>query len=231
MMTNVQSAGFGSNSGKLFRLPGTTRSAAHAAEVYFRDTTTIRRRCWCRGRGSSGWSAYRIKQLLQPFFFVVCFAMQPAASAAATTIEHASHYQACLEDIPRCTSLTLKNRGLVGTVPTELGLLLNVTYLDLSSNNLTGTVPTELGMLSELDTLYIFHNSLTGTLPTELGMLLELEMRVDDLEFEAVGNGSTKLNSIPYEPLPLPDTFLAGVLDCHLHHVSRIARRAISVQE
>ncbi|KAK3288383.1 hypothetical protein CYMTET_4136 [Cymbomonas tetramitiformis] len=46
---------------------------------------------------------------------------------------------------------------------------------------------------------------LTGTVPTELGMLSEL----DTLEFEAVGNGSTKLNSIPYEPLPLPDTFLA----------------------
>jgi hypothetical protein len=43
--------------------------------------------------------------------------------------------------------LNLNDNVLNGTIPTELGLLSNLTELDLESNQLTGTIPTSLASL------------------------------------------------------------------------------------
>lgn len=53
--------------------------------------------------------------------------------------------------------------------------LTNLKRLLLSRSYLVGTIPTELGVLSKLDTLSVLGNSLTGTLPTELLQLSKLE--------------------------------------------------------
>ena len=39
------------------------------------------------------------------------------------------------------------NNALTGTIPTELGNLINIVELDLDINKLTGTIPTEFGLL------------------------------------------------------------------------------------
>jgi len=48
------------------------------------------------------------------------------------------------------TQLDLWNKGLTGGVPTQLGLLTDLTNLILEKNDLTGGVPTQLGLLTKL---------------------------------------------------------------------------------
>ena len=67
-------------------------------------------------------------------------------------------------------SLEMESNNLSGSIPTELGLLTELSKLDLKHNTLTGSIPTELGLLTELSVMYLYKNNLNGTIPTELGL-------------------------------------------------------------
>jgi Leucine-rich repeat (LRR) protein len=77
-------------------------------------------------------------------------------------------------DSNKTTSLRLFNNQLTGPVPSELGLLTQLTDLYLSSNSLTGPVPSEMGLLKQLTSLNIVNNQLTGPVPLEMGLLTQL---------------------------------------------------------
>lgn len=53
---------------------------------------------------------------------------------------------------------------LTGTLPSELGLLLQTTYIDLQSNILKGGIPSTFSNLSILNTLILTKNSLSGNI-------------------------------------------------------------------
>jgi Leucine-rich repeat (LRR) protein len=76
--------------------------------------------------------------------------------------------------IEHTTELDLSNRGLTGSIPSEIWNLTNLTSLDLSSNQLTGSIPPEIGNLSNLEVLYLYNNQLTGSIPPEIGNLTNL---------------------------------------------------------
>ena len=77
-----------------------------------------------------------------------------------------------LEGTPgRVTELRLRNLGLTGEIPPELGSLSDLQHLNLSDNNLTGSIPSELGDLSNLQELYLGGNRLSGCVPDELSDL------------------------------------------------------------
>ncbi len=59
-----------------------------------------------------------------------------------------------IEPLPFLSPVTLDvmGGGFVGSVPTELGVLLRLRRLDLSRNELVGTIPSALGDLSRLGT-------------------------------------------------------------------------------
>lgn len=63
--------------------------------------------------------------------------------------------------------LNLKNQGLSGTIPLELGFLPNLIALDLSHNSLTGQLPEELA-LAPIRTLVLSENNLSGYVPDSL---------------------------------------------------------------
>ena len=62
----------------------------------------------------------------------------------------------------RVTKLHLSGYGLTGSIPPELGSLVNLQALYLYNNQLTGGIPTELGNLTNLVELYLHGNRLTG---------------------------------------------------------------------
>jgi LysM repeat protein len=68
----------------------------------------------------------------------------------------------------RVTQLVLGNNNLIGTLPSQLGSLTNLTVLNLASNQLSGTIPTELGNLVNLSSLYFQENALSGEIQTTI---------------------------------------------------------------
>ena len=75
----------------------------------------------------------------------------------------------------RVQRLNLRENGLTGEIPAELGGLTNLKWLVLSLNGLTGEIPPELGKLANLERLHLGSNTLTGEIPPELGKLANLE--------------------------------------------------------
>ena len=75
----------------------------------------------------------------------------------------------------RVTRIDLRDKGLAGTIPAELGRLASLQGLDLTSNQLSGPIPTELGNLPNLQWLFLWGNRLSGPIPSELGSLAKLE--------------------------------------------------------
>jgi len=67
--------------------------------------------------------------------------------------------------------INLHLNGLSGTIPSELGNLINLTNLALPTNQLNGTIPSELGNLTNLTNLALRNNQLSGAIPSELGDL------------------------------------------------------------
>ena len=74
----------------------------------------------------------------------------------------------------RVTRLALPNKGLDGTISSELGNLSMLTDLNLRSNALTGEIPEELGNLTNLRVLNLHSNKLGGDIP-DLSRITGLE--------------------------------------------------------
>ena len=75
----------------------------------------------------------------------------------------------------RVTGLLLRERGLDGSIPGDLGRLTELEVLDLQQNQLKGYIPSELGNLIRLRVLDLFGNLLGGGIPSTLGNFTNLE--------------------------------------------------------
>ena len=74
------------------------------------------------------------------------------------------------------TSLTLSNNGLYGSIPSDLGLLSNLTRVDLSLNLLCGSLPVTIGLWQSIQHLDLHSDMetkrlcvLNGTIPSAIG--------------------------------------------------------------
>ena len=66
------------------------------------------------------------------------------------------------------TRLDLSNSGLTGSIPMEIGDLINLERLYLHENQLTGEIPSEIGNLINLRQLNLSDNQLSGLIPNEI---------------------------------------------------------------
>ena len=111
----------------------------------------------------------------------------------------------------RVTELDLSSESLTGSIPGELGTLLELTSLDLSSNSLTGEIPRELGRLSNLTEARLSGNSLTGCIPIGLKEVATTDFSALSLLFcppvpEGLSAGTPAENSIPLSWSPVAGT-------------------------
>jgi len=81
-------------------------------------------------------------------------------------------------DYYHVTSIYLYSCNLVGSLPSSLGLLSELTQLILYYNKLTGIIPASLGQLTKLTHLYLFSNELTGSLPESLGNMTSMQILI-----------------------------------------------------
>ena len=79
-----------------------------------------------------------------------------------------------LGDLEKLEWLCLNGNGLSGEIPPQLGGLASLTMLALARNDLSGRIPPELGSLTSLVWLYLDSNRLSGGIPAELGGLSAL---------------------------------------------------------
>ena len=121
-------------------------------------------------------------------------------------------------------------------MPSELGMVTDMSVLSLESNQLTKAIPSQLGHLSGLNWLMLYDNQITGLIPSELGLLgnltwLRLEKNSNvrgSLPTELVGlsslehvtfQGTSLSGSIPMEFCEMIDEgqLMVGV-DCNEVH-------------
>jgi len=125
-------------------------------------------------------------------------------------------------------AIHLRNAGLVGSIPGELGLLSKyMRLLFFNSNELTGTLPSELGQLTKLVKLNIQYNDISGSIPMEVGNWGELTIA-------AMGNNQFT-GTIPSEmglwksvlTIGLENNYLNGTLPEELAYMENIEKLSI----
>ncbi|XP_048542212.1 probable LRR receptor-like serine/threonine-protein kinase At3g47570 isoform X1 [Triticum urartu] len=76
-------------------------------------------------------------------------------------------------NISRCTNLRVMiiadNKGLQGSIPSEIGNMQSLRVVHLYNNSLTGTIPSSLGNLSQVTILSLAANHLEGSIPESIG--------------------------------------------------------------
>ncbi|XP_020582355.1 uncharacterized protein LOC110025981 [Phalaenopsis equestris] len=73
-------------------------------------------------------------------------------------------------------ALDLSKNSFVGSLPLEVGRLINLVYLDFSNNNLRGEIPKTLGSCQSLLELYMDYNFFQGPIPISLSSVKSLEI-------------------------------------------------------
>ena len=71
-------------------------------------------------------------------------------------------------------SINLSFIGISGTIPSEIGNLINLSQFEMSKGTVKGTIPSTVGLMTALKILSLRYNSLTGTIPAEIGALTSL---------------------------------------------------------
>ncbi|KAL9231409.1 hypothetical protein vseg_006641 [Gypsophila vaccaria] len=67
------------------------------------------------------------------------------------------------------------NKGLTGTLPTNIGSLKNLVSLVLVDCNFSGLIPESIGQLGKLTNLFLNSNQFTGPIPYSVGNLTDLK--------------------------------------------------------
>ena len=122
----------------------------------------------------------------------------------------------------RVTRLDLRENGLIGQLPDELGDLTALEELRLTDNALGGTIPAALGNLTNLRELYCDNCGFTGAIPAALGDLsnlteLSFQSNVFTGTIPAALGGLTKL-----EELRLTGSQLTGPIPAALGNLTKL---------
>ena len=126
------------------------------------------------------------------------------------------------------TGLDLRENGLVGTIPSEIGQLKHLVLLNLGLNQLTGKVPSEISRLESITHLYLHSNQLTGNIPSEIEQLKNLiELRFDQNRLSGnIPPGIGNLREL--QDLRLHRNRLTGTIPSEIGHLRRLRNLILS---
>ncbi len=131
----------------------------------------------------------------------------------------------------RVSRLVLRENGLLGTIPPDLGNLANLTLLRLSLNLLWGAIPAELGSLAFLTGLDLSDNDLSGEIPSEFAGLAKLRGLILKRN-QLTGGIPPELGNLrELETLDLYRNQLTGAIPAELGNVHRLRRLSLVVNE
>ena len=134
-------------------------------------------------------------------------------------------YGVALDANQRVIGLSLRENGLSGSIPSDLGNLTNLRHLSLTRNQLTGTIPSQLGNLTKLQVLDLGRNNLAeGIIPSWLsGMTTLRELHLDVNNFS--GNIPSQLGNLTnLEVLDLDDNRLTGEIPASFGSLTKMVR-------
>ena len=95
-------------------------------------------------------------------------------------------YGVTIDESGRVVELDLRDNGLKGSVPPQLGQLSNLVELDLAWNH-----PAGAGLLLDLTCLFLHRNQMSSPIPPELGSLTNLgTMSLNSNKLNPAGAGT-----------------------------------------
>ncbi|WCJ33108.1 Leucine-rich repeat receptor-like protein kinase family protein [Euphorbia peplus] len=118
--------------------------------------------------------------------------------------------------------LDLSDSGIHGSIPSEIGMLSNLSYLFLDRNFLTGELPFEIANLTQLLHLNVSHNQLTGfILPAmrDLTYLQKMDLSMNRFE-GSIPSTLALLSNLSF--LDLSRNFLAGAIPFSVANLTRL---------
>ncbi|CAL9767680.1 unnamed protein product [Musa acuminata subsp. burmannicoides] len=107
--------------------------------------------------------------------------------------------------------LNFYDNQIYGSIPAEIGNLINLNTIGMWSNLLSGTIPASLGSLVRLETLKLGANKLVGEIPVTLGNLTRLSS-LSLASNELYGSIPSTLGKCPLETLDLASNKLNGTV-------------------
>ena len=79
-------------------------------------------------------------------------------------------------NINETSQLFLYNNNYEGSIPENIGELINLTWMSLSNNQISGPIPSSIGNLINLKYLDLFNNQLSGPIPSSFGNLVNIRL-------------------------------------------------------
>lgn len=121
-------------------------------------------------------------------------------------------------------SLGLYQAKVGGSLPSQIGQLVNLEKLSLASTLLTGSIPVQLWELSNLEWMVLAFTDVSGTFPSQVSNLSSLQV-LNLVRTRLSGTLPAELGSLTHlEWLQLSDTRIDGSIPTELGQLSKLSR-------
>ena len=131
--------------------------------------------------------------------------------------------------IEETTTLWISDNGLSGEIPSEIGELINLTFLSLYNNELTGEIPESIGNLINLSYLDLGYNQLIGEIPESIGNLIYLNDYLYLDHNQLVGSIPESFGNLMYLPnLYLSSNLLSGEIPESIYNLINLGHLSIN---
>ena len=133
---------------------------------------------WCGGKLSNATGRHTDGPCVLPWLGVTCAngCVTALSLPSQLNLETGWSIPTQIGLLKNLTVLRLDFNSLSGSIPTQLGLLTGLTVLNLHANTLSGSIPSQLEGLTGLTVLNLVANGLTGSIPSQLGELTGLKV-------------------------------------------------------